>query len=200
MAKKKKVKKAKKVKKTKKIVKKKKAVRGKKKAVKKVVRKKKVAAKAAAKPAKKGTGEKKLAAVDHFFGHISVAAFKLKAPLEVGDTIHIKGHTTDFTQKIESIQIEHQSILKAKAGDEVGIKVKDKVRTGDTVYLAAKGQGFSVQPARAASTQPFVAAPLFQKPVSQPVVKPAAPPPPPKTEMRAPEGPNPYADKKFFKF
>jgi putative protease len=54
--------------------------------------------------------------------------------LEVGDVIHIKGHTTDFEQKIESMQIEHQQVTKATKGQVVGIKVKDYVRENDLVY------------------------------------------------------------------
>ncbi|MEE8637901.1 MAG: hypothetical protein V3T21_02535 [Candidatus Margulisiibacteriota bacterium] len=105
--------------------KKKKVVRKKK----KIIRKKVVKAKAK---------EKVLGMVDHFFGKISVAAIRIKSPIKVGDVIHIKGHTTDFTQRVDSMQIEHQSVLKAKKGDDIGIRVKDKVREHDVVSLAAK--------------------------------------------------------------
>ncbi len=110
--------------------------------------KKKPVKKAAKKPAKKTAKrkaavkkapvikEKKLGKVDHFFGHISVAAIKLTSPIKVGDNIHILGHTTNFTQIISSMQIEHLSVPSAKKGDDIGIKVKGKVREGDTVYLA----------------------------------------------------------------
>jgi len=52
----------------------------------------------------------------------------------LGDTIHFVGYTTDFEQKINSMQIEHQAVDSAKTGDGVGIKVKDRVRHGDKVY------------------------------------------------------------------
>ncbi|MFH1776465.1 MAG: translation elongation factor-like protein [Candidatus Omnitrophota bacterium] len=78
--------------------------------------------------------EEKLGVVEHYFGHIFVAAIKLEKDLKVGDTIHIKGHTTDFTQPIESIQIEHNIVDKAGKGDDVGIKVKEHVRVHDLVY------------------------------------------------------------------
>ncbi len=97
-------------------------------------KKSKVAAK---KDVKVQEEEKLLGVVDHFFGRISVVAFKVKAPFEVGDTIHIKGHTTDFTQQVNSMQMNLKDIRRAKKGDEVGIKVKEKARTGDAVYLAA---------------------------------------------------------------
>ncbi len=79
--------------------------------------------------------EKEIGRILHFFSKASVAALKLTAgDLKVDDTIHIKGHTTDFTQKIESIQIEHQSVAEAKQGDDIGIKVNEHVREHDVVY------------------------------------------------------------------
>lgn len=79
--------------------------------------------------------EKKIGEIAHYFGKISVAAIKLTGDLKVGDMIHIKGHTTDLEEKVESIQIQHDSVQKAGKGDDVGIKVKDHVRTGDEVFL-----------------------------------------------------------------
>jgi len=57
----------------------------------------------------------------------------------VGDKIHIKGHTTDFEQVVESMQIENRPVEEAKAGDDVGIKVKERVRPNDTVYRVIEG-------------------------------------------------------------
>jgi translation elongation factor EF-1alpha len=104
-----------------------------KKAAKKKSAKKKVTKKVPAKKA--GPKEKKIGIVDHYFGKIMVAAIKMKAPLKVGDVIHIKGHTTDFEQAVASMQIDHKEILKAKKGDDIGMKVKDHVREGDIVYI-----------------------------------------------------------------
>lgn len=118
----------------KKVMRRKKKVRKVKAKRKKIVRKKKIAK---ARPAAKEKKEKTLGIVDHFFGHISVAAIKVKSPFKVGDVIHVKGHTTDFTQGIDSMQIEHQNVMRAKKGDDIGIKVKEKVRQHDVVYLAA---------------------------------------------------------------
>lgn len=72
--------------------------------------------------------------VTHYFGHIGVAAVDLTGELKIGDAIHFKGHTTDFTQQVESMQIEHASVSNAKPGDKVGIKVKEHVREHDVVY------------------------------------------------------------------
>ncbi|MFN4226577.1 MAG: hypothetical protein ACK4F0_00335 [Candidatus Ratteibacteria bacterium] len=73
--------------------------------------------------------------VSHYYTKISVAAVKIiKEDLKIGDKIHIKGHTTDLTQIVESMQKEHQEIEIAKEGDEIGIKVNEHVREGDIVY------------------------------------------------------------------
>ncbi len=78
--------------------------------------------------------EKEIGKVEDYFAHIGVIAVKVADELAVGDNIHIKGHTTDVTQQITSMQIEHQNVTKAKVGDDVGIKVAEKVRHGDKVY------------------------------------------------------------------
>lgn len=72
--------------------------------------------------------------VVHFFGKVSVAAIKLSDTLQVGDRISIEGAHTNFEQTVDSIQIEKQAVTEAKAGQDVGIKVKDRVREHDTVY------------------------------------------------------------------
>jgi putative protease len=82
--------------------------------------------------------EDQVGAVIHFFGKIGVAAVRITAgEIKVGDTIHIKGHSTDFTQIIDSIQMEHGSVPSARRGDEVGIKVAEIVREHDAVYKLA---------------------------------------------------------------
>ena len=77
---------------------------------------------------------KEIGEVEHFFTDIRVAAIKLKDSLNVGDKIKIKGATTDFEQKIDSIQIDKENVEKAGNGDEIGIKVINRVREGDIVY------------------------------------------------------------------
>lgn len=72
--------------------------------------------------------------VTHYFGHLGVVAIDLTGELKVGDTIHIKGHTSDFTQNVDSIQIEHASVTSAKSGDKIGIKTKEHTREHDAVY------------------------------------------------------------------
>ena len=78
--------------------------------------------------------EKEVGKVSHFFGKISVGIIKLTDSLKVGDTVHIKGAHSDFTQKVESMQVEHKVLESGDAGDEVGIKVAEKVHEHDTVY------------------------------------------------------------------
>jgi len=79
--------------------------------------------------------EKKLIGkVTHYFGKISVAVLELSAPLAVGDEISIEGAVTNVRQKIDSMEIEHKKIDKAKKGDSIGLKVADRVRENDQVY------------------------------------------------------------------
>lgn len=80
--------------------------------------------------------QKPIGEVTHYFDKIQVAAIKLSGPLKVGDEIKIKGHTTDFTETIGSMQLDHEVVQSAKKGDEIGIKVSEKVRSGDEVYMA----------------------------------------------------------------
>ena len=73
--------------------------------------------------------------VSHYFDKISVAVIELDVPLKVGESIRIVGgEATDFTQEVESMEVEHEKIKKAKKGDSVGLKIKEKVREGYKVY------------------------------------------------------------------
>ena len=78
--------------------------------------------------------EERVGLVRDYFARIGVAGIDVEGTLRVGDTIHIKGHTTDLEQAVESIQIEHEQVEEAKAGDAIGIKVQDRCRGGDVVY------------------------------------------------------------------
>lgn len=69
-----------------------------------------------------------------YYSHLSVITLTLEAPLAIGDTIRIKGHTTDLTQKVDSMQVLHQSVQSASAGEGIGLKIADKARAGDAVY------------------------------------------------------------------
>jgi putative protease len=82
-------------------------------------------------------GEKELVEVGritHFFSKIDVAVIELKAALSVGDTIAIKGPTTDFEQRVDSMQIEHANVQRAEPGQSIGLKVMQRVRETDMVY------------------------------------------------------------------
>lgn len=76
----------------------------------------------------------KVGDVIHYYTNIGVAVIDLTNKLKVGDNIIIKGATTEFTQLIKSMQIEHKQVNEASKGDSIGLKVKDKVRKGDTVH------------------------------------------------------------------
>ena len=80
---------------------------------------------------------KPIGIVSNYFENIGVAAIKLSAPLKTGDKIKISGgEETDFEQKVGSMQIQHEKVDKAKKGDEIGLKVDQKVRKGYKVYKA----------------------------------------------------------------
>lgn len=79
--------------------------------------------------------EEKIGRIVHYFSKLGVAAIELTdGDLKVGDRIHIQGHTTNFEQQVESLQIENDKVNEAKKGQKVGTKVKDHVRENDTVY------------------------------------------------------------------
>ena len=78
--------------------------------------------------------EKEIGKVSDFFARPVVAGIEMSGNVKVGDTIHIKGHTTDLEFVVDSMQIDNANVTEAKAGDSVGIKVEDRVRRGDTVY------------------------------------------------------------------
>ena len=79
--------------------------------------------------------EELIGKITHYFGKIEVGILEItKGKLAVGDKVHIKGASTDFEQPVDSIQIEHEQVEKAKKGDVIGLKVKDKVREEDEVY------------------------------------------------------------------
>ncbi len=72
--------------------------------------------------------------VSDFFARPVVAGIELTATIKVGDKIHIKGHTTDLELAVDSMQVNNEDVDQAKAGDNIGIKVSERVRPGDLVY------------------------------------------------------------------
>ena len=79
--------------------------------------------------------EQLIGKVTHYFGKAGVAGIKItEGELSVGDMIHIVGHTSDFTQKVDSMQIDRATVESAKVGDEIGIKVVEHAREHDNVY------------------------------------------------------------------
>jgi putative protease len=120
---------------------------------KKVAAKKKTAVKARAAPGKKRVaarapapmpkpaapaippGTERIGIVTHYYSHLSVAILKLETgSLRVGDVIHIKGHTSDFSQPVESMEIDHVHVNEARPGQSFGLRVKEHAREHDVVY------------------------------------------------------------------
>jgi selenocysteine-specific translation elongation factor len=79
--------------------------------------------------------EIEIGTVSDFFARPMVAGIALSAPLKIGDTIHIKGHTTDIMMTVQSMQIDNANVSEARTGDAVGIKLTDRARKGDTVFV-----------------------------------------------------------------
>jgi len=100
---------------------------------------KKPAARRAAKPVsvpvvKPPPGER-IGIVTHYFNHLSVAVVKVESgTLRIGDNIHFRGHTTDFGQRIDSLQVNHAPVATVGPKDDFGMKVRDHVRENDVVY------------------------------------------------------------------
>ena len=81
------------------------------------------------------SNEEAIGVVTHYYSHLGVAVAQLNAgSLKIGDTIHVKGHTTDFTQKVDSMEYEHRHIEQAGAGQNIGLKVIDHAREHDIVF------------------------------------------------------------------
>ncbi len=79
--------------------------------------------------------EVQIGRVTRYFGKVGVAAIEIQAgDLHKGDTIHIRGKTTDFSQTVDSMEVEHQPVETAAPGQLVGIKVRERVREHDVVY------------------------------------------------------------------
>ena len=80
--------------------------------------------------------EQRIGVVTHYYSHLSVVAMQLEpgSTLRVGDIIHIRGHTTDFTQKVESLEVDHAPVSEVGPDDDFGLKVVEHAREHDTVY------------------------------------------------------------------
>ncbi len=80
--------------------------------------------------------QKPIGVVTHYYGGLGVAIVKFNKKVKTGERVHFKGHTTDFEETLKSMQFDHKEVQEAGKGEEIGVKVKEKVRSGDEVYLA----------------------------------------------------------------
>ena len=90
----------------------------------------------AIRPAQPTAAEQRIGVVTHYYSHLSVVAMQLEpgATLRVGDVIHIRGHTTGFTQKVESLEVNHAPVTEVGPNDDFGLKVVEHAREHDVVY------------------------------------------------------------------
>jgi len=81
---------------------------------------------------------RRIGVITHYFPHAGAGIVAIEAEeLRVGDTIHVRGHTTDYYQRVERIELDHQSVEVARTGDIVGIQVSQRVREGDSVSIVS---------------------------------------------------------------
>ena len=78
--------------------------------------------------------EVEIGKVTHYYSHLNVAVLQLTDDLKAGEYVHIFGHTTDFVQRVSSLEIEHHHVTSVRAGDDVALKVVEPVRVHDVVY------------------------------------------------------------------
>ena len=78
--------------------------------------------------------EIRIGQITHYYNRLGVAVLELSDDLKVGDVVHISGHTTNFSQRVESMQIEHRQVQSVGPGVEAALKVVERVRQGDTIY------------------------------------------------------------------
>ena len=80
--------------------------------------------------------EPEIGVITHYFPKVGVAVVKASALIKNGDKIHVKGHTADFIQVVESMQVEHVQVAEAKSGDEIGMKMAQECHEHDKIYKA----------------------------------------------------------------
>lgn len=85
--------------------------------------------------------EKHIGRITHYFGHLRVAVLALDDGLAVGDTVHIVGHTTDFTQIVGSLEVQHRKLQAVGPGADAALAVDERVRVGDVVYKVVHEEG-----------------------------------------------------------
>jgi hypothetical protein len=82
-----------------------------------------------------GPGEERVGIVTHYYNHLMVAIVKLESgSIGLGDVVHVKGHTSDFTQTIDSLEVEHVHVNAVNPGQSFGLRVKDHAREHDVVF------------------------------------------------------------------
>jgi putative protease len=85
-------------------------------------------------PAQPAPSGERIGVVTHYYSHLSVATLRLSGTLRVGDVIHIRGHTTDFKQRVESLEVNHAPVNEVGPNDDFGLKVVEHAREHDVVY------------------------------------------------------------------
>jgi putative protease len=82
--------------------------------------------------------EAQIGKITHYYSHLNVAVLQLTDRLKLGETIHIFGHTTDFVQKVTSMEVDHRRVVVVEPGENVAVKVIEPVRVHDAIYRVTK--------------------------------------------------------------
>jgi putative protease len=82
--------------------------------------------------------EAQIGKITHYYSHLNVAVLEITDRLKVGETIHVFGHTTDFVQKVTSMEVDHQRVVVVEPGDNLALKVVEPVRVHDVIYRVTK--------------------------------------------------------------
>jgi len=170
---------------------------------------------------RKKKGPQSLGAVTHYFKKINVAVIKLKASLKVGNYIRFKTSNGEFTQIVDSMQVNHKNIMGARKGSEIGLKVLHEVKEGDAVFIGEEPKPivieekieytplFSLKPSNPEPPKPKPSHHIFQPPprrekpkgFSHPLIKDkSAGPAEPHPHREPQRKPSKYRDVKFLKF
>ncbi|OGC03440.1 hypothetical protein A2276_00820 [candidate division WOR-1 bacterium RIFOXYA12_FULL_43_27] len=152
---------------------------------------------------KKASGPKPIGKITHYFGKINVAVVKLSAPLKAGDHILIRTGEGEFTQKVDSMQVNHKTILGARKGSEIGLKISKKAKEGDLVFKAEQPQPeqLPIMPIPKVEYKPILPQRIeTRKEPEHRMVPPHIIPQPPPAPPRQQPKPRGYNDVKFLKF
>ncbi len=134
------------------------------------------------------SAEKHVGTVEHYYPKVKAAAVHLDAGLKVGDTIHIKGATDDYTEKVTSLQMDHKAIAAGRPGENIGVRVPVKVHQHSEVLKVELGAAPAAAKAKPAPARTAKKVASKSKPAKKPAAKRSVRKAPKKATRKAPKG------------